>query len=243
MLALLLFAQVAVHVEDARGLEDTDRDQLLQVFGESIKELVGSQPVISRDPCTSAEKCQEEVKKKTGAREVVHLRLIGVPSRIRVVAERESERGGPMRRAQADLTREQSSWRGSLDGVALVLFPSGDRPPPIAAAPKDPTPPIEQTITANPIVDPIAPPPEDEGPNYLPWVAFGGSAVALGLGAFFGVRANNARSDGETNPHTTQEVSELQDSAYNNGLAANVLFGVAAVGVVAGVMTLVGTPW
>lgn len=249
-LALLLVGQIAVHVEDARGIEDQERARLVETFGAALGAASGARSVVSDQRCADAARCTDEIREKTGASDVVHVRLIGVPTRIRVVAERASADAGPLRRAQADLTRDAASWRRALDGVALVLFPAGD--PAARAAVPEAAPPVAPEKAAPSALPAAATAidgatPAAAEPSFLPWVVLGGSAVALGLGVVFGIQAKNATEELQSPPfperpelsRSDQQNQELQDSEFSNGLAANLLFGTAALGVATGVVLLV----
>jgi hypothetical protein len=234
---LLLAGQIALHVEDTRGVTDEDRDAVVGVLGEAIAAVAGTKPVLAkREACPSADRCTEAIRVDLGAKEVVHLRMIGVPSRIRVLAERAGTGSEPPRSAQADLTRDAASWRSSLDGLALVLFPNEKR---ASAKPEEKTPEIAKVEVAPP-PPPVVPPeePVEEKPNLVPWIAIGGGALALGVGTIFGIKSNNARTEGMTMEHSKPEIDDLQDELYNSALAANILFGLAAVGVATGTYLL-----
>ena len=84
----------------------------------------------------------------------------------------------------------------------------------------------------------VAPAPGPAEANIWPWVVLGGSAVAAGVGAIFGLTASSARSDAEAVSHDPAEIDDLNNKVFANGLTANVLFGVAVAGAATGVTWL-----
>jgi hypothetical protein len=75
-------------------------------------------------------------------------------------------------------------------------------------------------------------------PRWEPWAVLGGSAIAGVVGIGFGVSSSDARDHAASEPHTNQELADLDDRAFGHGLAANILFGVAVAGVATGVVWL-----
>ena len=72
----------------------------------------------------------------------------------------------------------------------------------------------------------------------LPWVILGTSAAVLTTGVIVGLENRAAVHDGEaaTDP---MRVMELQDRVLSTGLAANILYAVAAAGAAVGILILV----
>jgi hypothetical protein len=198
-LVLSIAASVEIRIEDSRGVSSDDGAAILAALREAIDDR-------TNDP-------GGEGLRPT---DVVLVRLIGVPTRIRLIAER---RGAREAHSEVDLSRAKGSWSTSLAGVAKELFPEEPLPPPVAPPP--------------PLVPPPLPP---EEPSLAPWIVVGAGAVALAVGAGFGFSSRGARSSAANEPHTPEELADLEDRAIGHGIAANVLFGVGAAGVAGGLI-------
>ena len=258
MTLLLVGASVALSVEQVRGVSDPDVEVFLSQLATSVADKAGRQTLRDRggDECTSDDRCADQIRGRSGADEVLFVRLIGVPSRIRIVAERVSPAGGVPRRATIDLTRNQSSWASSLDGLALNLFPD----PPADARDKREDlgyrlAVASQAQAAEPPAAPPAPtaaaaPPEAvrveaqveaeaEGGSVWPWVLIGSSVAVTGVGVYFGVKSQQARDDGTTQALPGDQVDDYNDRIKANGLAANILWGTAGAMLTAGIVWLI----
>ena len=223
-LALLFATSVEVRVEDARGVSSDEARTIAEGLRAAIAERSGSDVVIqSKSPCGQTPSCIAELM-KSGATDFVFVRLIGVPTRIRLIADRA---GAQESRSEVDLTRARGSWPVVFGGVAEHLFPEPPPPPPAAIVAPPPPPAI-----APPPLEPVA----EEGPNYAPWLLAGAGVVVLAVGVGFGASSRGARSAAANEPHTDEELADLEDRAIGHGIAANVMFGVGGAGVLGAVI-------
>lgn len=236
---LALVASVALHVEYSRGVDPAELSQLTAEVSAAITRTSSRGVVIDElgTPCSSQTECVDAIATRSESEWVVLLRVIGVSSRIRLLAVA-MQPGQPLaRNAQVDLRRDSSTWATSLDPVLQGLLPA---PQPVASAPPTLRPPAGPPP---PRLDVSAAPVQvqaDEGAiSPWPWIAIGSGVVAGGIGAVLGVRAADARRAGEATYLPDDEFAQLEGRAISNGIAANVLFGAAAVGVVTGVALLV----
>lgn len=240
-LGLILAAStVAVHAEESRDLPPDDVRALLGMLSSAIQRRTEQAPVVQPfaggSPCTDRSRCLLEVLHATGAREVVPVRILAVPSRIRVIAELRNARLDVLRRAQVDLAREPSQWPASLDAMALALFPANSPPsltPALDAAPE------ARPRVAPPLLEPDLVAESEVEPRRWPWWLVGGGAVAGGVAIALGVENASARDEGERSPLPPARVEALQDTTRATGLGANILFGVAATSIITGAVFLV----
>jgi hypothetical protein len=219
-LALLFATSVEVRIEDTRGVSSDEARTIADGLRAAIAARSGGPVEIeSKSPCGQTEACIGELE-KSGATDFVFVRLIGVPTRIRLIAERA---GGRAERSEVDLTRARGSWPVVLGGVAEHLFPEpmvAPPPPPPAVIASPPPPGIA--------VPPPAPP--EEAASYAPWLLAGAGAVVLAVGVGFGASSRGARNAAANEPHTPEEIADLEDRAIGHGIAANVMFGVGGAG-------------
>lgn len=225
-LALVLLASVEVRVQDARGVSSEEARSIAEGIRAAVAERTGREAALaSKSPCGQSAECLAELS-KAGATDFVFIRLIGVPTRIRLIAERA---GARETRSEVDLTRAKGSWPVLFGGVAEHLFPEERPPPPPPALAEPPPPPPAIT----------APPPQpapDEGPSYAPWLLAGAGVAVLAVGIGFGASSRSARRSAATEPHTLEELQDLEDRAIGHGIAANVMFGVGGAGVLGGLI-------
>lgn len=223
-LALLLIGSVEVRLEDARGLSSEDVRTITAELGEAIEVRTSSTVSVERkSPCGQDSGCIQRLLTEGGCTDVVFLRLIGVPTRIRLIADRF---GGAETRAEVDLPRTRGAWTMVLGGVAKRLFPEAPPPPPqLAVAPPPPA-----------VTRPPPPPPVEEESSYAPWLLAGAGAAVLIAGTGFGISSRTARSAAADEPHTPAELADLEDRAVGHGIAANVMFGVGGAGLAAGLI-------
>lgn len=222
-------SSVALHVEDTKGLSGDDVAGLLDGLAEAIGTRVGSPLSVEREAsgaCDRSELCLGDIRKRTGAEEVVLLRVVGGATRIRLVASRRDldpglpsspgfVRGGE-RELQVDLERDRTTWPASFAGVAVALFPESGPPPAVEAAPA-------------PRFDPASPAPALAKADVAPYVVLGGAAVALAAGAALGAYNLSLVNEGER-ARDPARVAELRDEVFATGLGANVLLSAAVVG-------------
>ena len=235
-MGLLFFgASVALYVEEARGIGAADRAALL-ALAVSVLGAAGVEPVVDQGPCAEPARCVEGIRRRTGASDVVRLRILGVPTRIRVDARRVGASGYTVASGHADLSRDRARWQRALEGLALILFP----PNPVAPAEAPPPPPVSEAPPAVSIDLTAAPAPAEPGRIGLvaPLVVGGAGLVVAAAGFAFGASSDAARRDVETMPHSPAETTSLLDRTHDHGLAATVLVSAGAVAVVTGVILL-----
>lgn len=246
MLALSVVGSgVAIHVDDARGLSNRDLEQLTGALKRAIEDRSGQNATVDAPnlpPCTAADRCVDRIRARTESGDVVFLTLIGVPTRIRVVAERIAEtKAAPTSRVEIDLLRGERTWTETLGAIAARLFPEGstivtpaeDKPaidPPRAVDPEPPNLVPEERVEMTPAAKSF---------NVLPWASIGAGAVALAVGVGFGFDSKAARDSAANMPHTPSEIDDLRGRAIGHAWVANILYAVALVGVGVGVGLLV----
>lgn len=241
MALVLISASVALRVEDARGVSADDQAEILAAISQAVEAHSGRAAAVDRAPCKKKDRCLAEVAQRVQAEDVVFLRMLGVPTRVRIIAERQSAApvlGAPSRPAEKktgeiDLPRAREGWGPPLAALAGALFEAKVLPQVV-----EETPPLD----AQPQVIAVAPPQPVEPPSvlreYAPWIAIGAGGLAAAAGVGFGLSARSARSSARDEPHTDREFEELEDRAFGHGLAANVLFGAAVIGAGTGVVLL-----
>lgn len=253
--SLLITASVTVRVEDAPGVTPEETRLVSEALAAAIQERTGATHALdlARDyPCDREDRCLEEIRARTGAEEVVLVKLLGALTKIRLLAEAVNLGSGSRRNAQADLPREQEGWKAPLAGVALILFPGGIQqtisprakaaPPPATAPPASPETqrPQEGTTPAELVAQGPAPAAESDP---TPWIVLGTSIGVLAGGTVLGILAQDARDSLESPEYLTLspgEVSSRTDLATNGGLGANILWGLGAIGLGTSVLMLSG---
>jgi hypothetical protein len=126
------------------------------------------------------------------------------------------------------VTRDVSLTRDRALELNLTLppFPTEGRPAALAASP--PPTPLEATR-------PAPAPERTEGKSWIgPIIAGGVAVVAAGAAVALGISARNAQNELLGQTHDQSQADALANRARSDALAANVLYGVAAAGVVAG---------
>ena len=219
---LLLTAGIALHVEESRGISAEETLALLTITKNALIEAEGGPVVVSTDlpgACQVTERCTVMLKTESGERHVLYLRLLGIPTRIRVIGERDAGD-----KSQIDLPRDRSKWPSRIQTFARELFPV---PPAPSASP----------IASPAAVGPAAPVAEPSIKPFVGWTLVG-SGVAFGLvGGVFGVQNHLVRqSAAETADANTY--ADLDRQAHLTGVGANVLYGAAIAAVAAGVVLL-----
>ncbi len=120
---------------------------------------------------------------------------------------------------------------GATTKLNLALEPEAAAPPP----PPPPPPPPDSVITT-------PRPPPDDSINPWPYVSFGVGAAGLGVGViytFATFAALDAEEAARIERNTKAEVQRLQRDATSKAVIANVGYGIAAVGLTAGVLMLI----
>lgn len=180
-LGLVLVAGLALHLEPSTNVTDTDRRAIVEIFAQVILDRTGMAPVMDPNAaaadCRTDDACVGAILTRTGATEVVFVRLIGRPAGTGIVAERTAGGGLGTGRAEVDLPRTKQTWSAFLQGAAIMLFPEGRnvtppivavaRPPtsqkanlpPMIVRPKPPPPPPKKVAPPPKTVEPPPPPP------------------------------------------------------------------------------------
>lgn len=153
-------------------------------------------------------------------REVLAIKLVAGPTRIRLLAERAETAA----RAEANLSRGATTFRTELDEVVRRLFPE--------AIPK-----LSLDLPA-----PVAPKIREEETSGVRWAAWVTSGASVGLviaGAVLGVSSRAALGDLEERALPAEEFRAASDRARGHGTAANILFAGAATCAVTGALLFV----
>jgi hypothetical protein len=265
---LFVASPIAVHAEDARDLPRAEVAELLGKIGRAIERRTGVtaqvRPFEANDRCSRGASCRRFIYDSSGAEHVVYVRLIGVPTRVRVIADLVGPKAEVIRSAQVDVERRGDGEPSErLDALAISLFPEGAEPTRSARktfeAKIDETPPIGRPSTREGVATPLSPPEAaaallelpiggDPTPTATtlietehktwPWWIVGGS-VAVGTAAvYLGIQNVHLRDEGSRPGVPPARLTELEDDTLRTALGANVLFGLAAAGLVTGTVLL-----
>lgn len=217
---LVVGSVVALHLEESEGVTAAETELLIGTLAETWS--ASHQVVDSRKiqlTCPTVQRCGIEIVARTGATQVIYLRIFGIPSKIRLIAESAGISRGS---ATVDLPRDQYPWKIALEKFAAELIPApAPQPAPIA---KQPTPalvaPIEIQDTRTYSIGPY---------------------IAIGAGAAFGIAAvvvglenRSAVREGEMSSDPAR-VEALRGTVSDTGLAANLLIGAAITSAIGGV--------
>jgi hypothetical protein len=214
-------ATVGIRLEESEELSIQSAMQIAEAFGRAIEARSGLSPVID-DPvwgvCRATDRCLTEVRARTGARDIVLLKLFGAPKKVRLIAQRFPLGAPPDARFEINVPIEREAWAAPLEEAARAMFAAGLKEPPKLAA-------QSPQVTAQEHPPPIK---SSEG-SIAPWVLLGAGATALVVGSVFGASSRSARSAVEGEPHTDGEVEVLTDRLKRHGWTANVLFTVSVL--------------
>ncbi len=208
---------LAIHVEEVGDVPPALAQQLVAELAGAAEAHAGVRVVIDEDRggCLAGQPCAAAIRSRTSAIELLLVRLIGGPLRVRVAIEHHPSEGVAGRTDQADLAREG----GDVSAVARALvsrtLPARAREP-LAEAPS------------------IAPP--DRGTPWLAITLLGVGAASAATGVALGVSSDSAVDALRGGAGPASEVLALDDRARTQATAANVLFVVAAGALTAGVM-------
>ncbi|MBK6683772.1 MAG: hypothetical protein IPG45_04810 [Deltaproteobacteria bacterium] len=218
---LLLGAGVGLHLEQVAELSLEDATAVAIQLGQALEPRVGG-PANLDDPlwpeCGRGDRCADEVRQRTGAAELVYLRVLGGPTKIRVIAER-LQPGQPHPPITRTLPRDQPSWAQELAELATALYPE-----------VLPAPPPEPALVALP------PAPAPAANRWVPLVPIGVGVALAGVGVGFGLSSRSARDTLETTSLSDEEYQQGLSTMQTHGLVANLLLGTAVVAVAAGVV-------
>lgn len=218
---------VGIHVKESEEVDARSALTIARTMGDSITRETGLDCTVDDtvwSQCSDTPSCVADVAARTGAIDVVLLRLYGARTKVLVVAERFTPRAEAPLRVEESMPRDEEKWRGALEAIARKLF-AGSKPvtPPLGdVAPEDPVSSARSTAYR-----------EDGGGPWV-WLSFGAGLTALGVGIALGVSSRDARSTLREGAHTDQEIDALSGRAKHHALAANVLFSAAAIAVVSG---------
>jgi hypothetical protein len=224
---LLVGAGIGLHLEERENVTRETALHALEALGRAIETRTSTQPVLDDldwSACTREDRCVTEIRARTRTSDLVLVRAFAGPQGLHLVIER-LPASAPAETAQTRITlpkNEEATWDASLAPAVAALFPEVKTRADIAVAP--PT---------------AAPRREEEAISVAPWIVFGASALALGTGVAFGLSSRSAREQIERSRHDQLEYDELSGRQSAHGMAANVLFGAAAAGAVAGVVMLI----
>ena len=218
---LLLGAGVGLHFEQVAELSLEDASAVAIQLGQAPAPRVGGAAALD-DPlwpeCGRRDRCVEEVRQRTGASELVYLRVLGGPTKIRLIAERlqPGRAHPPLTRT---LPRDQPSWAAELAELAAALYPEVLPPPP-----------------EDPALVAIPPPPAPESNAWVPLVPIGVGVAVAGVGVGFGLSSRSTRETLETTSLPEAEYQDGLSKMRTHGLVANVLLGTAVVAVATGLV-------
>lgn len=218
---LLLGAGVGLHLEQVAELSLEDATALAVELGQALEPRVGGAAVLD-DPlwpdCGRRDRCAEEVRQRTSAEELVYLRVLGGPTKIRLIAERlqPGQAHPPLTRT---LPRDRTGWASELAELATTLYPEV-----LPAPPQDPG------LVA------IPPAPAPQSNLLVPLVPIGVGVVLASVGVGFGLSSRSTRETLETTSLPDAEYQEGLSKMRTHGLAANLLLSTAVVAVAAGVV-------
>jgi hypothetical protein len=221
--ALLIGApgSVVLHLEEVLELP---KSEALALRDSLAAELRARRPVATtRDAigCDTPDRCVAQLRAQTGAEEVVLLRIIGGPRRIRLVAER--IRPAPLSplSAEASLSRAPAEWNAALKEISEGIFP---------------------VLTTAPLVEHLSSEPSAGsaiGARLAPWglllagLALAGGGLAVTLDRASAERAIEARR--ETDAEFRSDLGRLSV----DGALGPLLLSLSAAGLLTGVAWVV----
>lgn len=191
---MLISATFALAVEDAVGVDSNDIVLISAIMSRHVDTetqervaVVGSPPA----SCGKKPTCVADLRRQTGAKEIIVLRLVSAITKIAVVAEHHSEGvAAPVATARADLSGERGEWGRALEALVkkLLAKPIASRPPPPKKTEpsntvEPPPRPAEKVVVAQAIE-----PPQSSAP--IGGIAMAGAGAAMiGAGVVFLVTA------------------------------------------------------
>jgi hypothetical protein len=215
--------RVGVRLEDAQGLSGDDGRRLAASFAKSLQEATGIVAVLDErmweEECDKGNRCGNEIRARTGAKQVVFLKAYGAATRLRLIAERTDERGIVLRSVQADLSRDEHTIGREMRAFAEILFPDETKSASITAP---------RPATEIELPKPIAPPPSSTG-RVFAWSAMGAGVAAAGIATALRLSSNSTRSTLEHNALPPDEIAHDESSVRTTATLSNLLFGVGAV--------------
>jgi hypothetical protein len=211
--AIASVPSVGLHLEEVGELPFETAVSVMGTLTRVIERETGA-TVVFDDPswsrCDAEDRCISDVRARTRATEIVFARVFGGPSLVYVSLERIRVDAKDAKSTNIELPRTPSGWDAPLAVAARTLFPELK---PEARA--------ESSATTAPTIEP-------QGSSPLPWVVLGAGVAAGAAGTVLGLSSADAKTELEGSIHVGAEYDALSDRLQTHGLAANVLFGVAA---------------
>lgn len=206
---------VALHIEELSELELGEALPVIVAFRAKLDGFADVETALD-DPsfgCESKDRCFDEVRARTGAGEVVMIRLTAGPKRVQMRVRRAA--GGQS--AQALLDRQPGLWDSALFELAQALFPE--------ARPR-----LAETRTATRAI--IAVEGAERAPPYVAYALGGAGIVSTIAGIACAAVNSDARGQIRDELLPAEEYEALRGRAKSFGLASSVLItaGVAAIG-------------
>src|SRR4029077_1796837 len=115
-------------LEESEELSIETAMQIAEGLGRAIETRSGLSPVID-DPvwgvCRAAARCLPEVRARTGAGDIVLVKLFGAPKKVRLIAQRFPLGRAPDPRFEINVPIEREGWTEPLEAAARALFAQG----------------------------------------------------------------------------------------------------------------------
>ncbi|MFO0726518.1 MAG: hypothetical protein U1E65_22220 [Myxococcota bacterium] len=224
---VLIGATVGVHVETLGALSPGETDELVQAILHQAGARTDARLVLDeeRGGCTEIDKCITAVRSRTSSFELLMVRIVAGPRKIRVIVEHFLPEATSLadRRGETELSREPKSWGeplgALLDPIVLRAAPAEVRGPSVAPLP----------------------------PRPFPWLAAGSLAggaaltgIGVGLALLSSGSASSLRSAQMDAPSTNAAIGQVGSTA----VAADVLWivGAGAIAFGASMLLLEGNP-
>lgn len=217
VLALLAVGTtLALHVEEVGDVPPALAQQIVAQLAEQVEAHSGLAVVIDEDRsgCLAGQPCAAAIRSRTSALELLLVRLIGGPIRVRVAIEHRLADDVAGRSGEADVPREGGDVERVVRGLVEATLPA-------------------RAIEAVPVS--VAPQPDPDPP----WIAItllGVGAASAATGVIMGLGSQSAIDDLRAGAGPADEIARLDDRAGTQATVANVLFVVAAGALAAGVM-------
>jgi hypothetical protein len=222
--SLLLGQTIALHIETISDTSQSVATPLTKALAATIEEQTG-RPVRIDDlvasPCTSSDRCIPQIRARLRAEELVLVRIFGAITLTGLVLHRVSSASfEPVQVAEFEVPQDRELWPPVLTRAVQALFPE----PGWRQSPRGPAALIAQ--------------PEDKKGTSLspaPWIALGLSAIAVAVGTGFGVDSLSAQAQIRHQFLDAHAHDALAAQIRREAIAADLLFGLAAVAGIAGI--------
>jgi hypothetical protein len=212
--SLLIAADVAIHIEAIELFEPARETMLLARLDGAIR-ATGASPVIDaeRGPCPADRDCSSAIRTRTGASQVLFLRVFEGSTRIRVLGTLASPTGPG--RLDVDLSRDPETWSTDLTSAARVVFGASATP----------------TAENRGELAHSSPLPASDRSSLLPWIVLAGGTAAIAGGVGFAISADRERDLLSAGFHRPPEVAAISSTmSLRSGVSgALIAVGVAAL--------------